>query len=177
MPGDQDENGWLVEHGFLWSRGVMTDLGTVAGFSCSRAYFISSAGQVVGESFPCDFSEPGNAFLWENGGPAIDLNAFVPSGSDLVLVEAVSVDDRGEIVTLGVLPNGDTRAVLLVPRGLDEDAAEDATDASQDDGPPMVQRSANVTHAGLAPDMLSTLRARFANRHGAFRPRPLTKAN
>lgn len=131
MPGDQDENGWVVEHGFLWSRGVMTDLGTVAGFSCSRAYFINSAGQVVGESFPCDFSEPAHAFLWENGGPAIDLNAFVPSGSDLYLQEAVSISDRGEIITMGVLPSGDRRAVLLIPRGGGDNATDDAAVAKE----------------------------------------------
>jgi probable HAF family extracellular repeat protein len=114
--GTSDISGDQASHGFLWRRGVMTDLGTVAGFSCSKAYFINSAGQIVGESFPCDFSEPAHAFLWENGGPAIDLNVFVPSGSDLYLQEAVSISDRGEIVALGVLPNGDQRAVLLIPR-------------------------------------------------------------
>ena len=110
-----------------------------------------------GWSFPCDFGELAHAFLWENGGPAIDLNAFVPSSSDLVLVEAVSINDRGEIVALGVLPSGDTRAVLLIPGGQDDTAAN---------GPAAASR--NATRARLAPEKLVALRARLSHWYRGF---------
>src|SRR5258706_15349549 len=73
--------------GFVWRNGVMTDVGNVAGDGCSNANGINSRGQVVGESFSCS-EDSHHAFLWENGGPAIDLNIFVPPGSDLQLTEA-----------------------------------------------------------------------------------------
>lgn len=44
-----------------------------------------------------------------------DLNVFVPPSSALTLTQATFIDDRGEITAEGVLPNGDQRAVLLIP--------------------------------------------------------------
>jgi hypothetical protein len=44
-----------------------------------------------------------------------DLNLFVPTGSGLILTQATFINDRGEITAEGVLPNGDQRAVLLIP--------------------------------------------------------------
>ena len=100
-------------HAFFWKRGVMTDIGTVGGCTDTNASSINSRSQVVGVAFGCETTS--HAFLWENGGPAIDLNELVPLGSDLFLVEALFINDRGEIACLGVLPNGDGHAVLLVP--------------------------------------------------------------
>ena len=164
-------------HAFLWKNGVMTDLGTVAGCDDSNAFWINSRGQVAGASFGCEGSAD-HAVVWDGGPPAIDLNSFVPPGSDLVLVEAVSISDRGEIAALGVLPNGDTRAVLLIPSGWNGDVAEGLTVASQNDRvAPSIQRSANVTHASLTPGALAALRGRFANRRSGLGLRPLKQAN
>jgi probable HAF family extracellular repeat protein len=116
FPGDQ------TKHAFLWRNGIMTDLGTVDGDPCSFAESINSKGQVVGASQStaggCDRFTAG--FLWENGGPSVDLNTLVPPGSPLQLSGAAWINDRGEIAGGGVPPgcdNGDVcgHAVLLIP--------------------------------------------------------------
>lgn len=101
-------------HAFLWKNYMMTDLGTVAGDPCTEAWGINSKSQVVGHSGACDFSTI-RATLWEDGGPMIDLNTLVPPGSDLHLLIAYSVNDRGEIAGDGILANGDSHAFLLIP--------------------------------------------------------------
>ena len=101
-------------HAFLWKHGEMTDLGTVAGDDCSNASSINSNRQIVGESFLCA-GGLSHAFLWERGGPAIDLNIFVPPGSDLHLKEGLFISDRGVIAGAAVLPNGDAHAFVLIP--------------------------------------------------------------
>ena len=55
-----------------------------------------------------------HAFLWERGSIA-DLNALIPAHSGVQLMAAVGLNERGEIVAQGVLPNGDLHAFLLVP--------------------------------------------------------------
>ena len=62
-----------------------------------------------------------HAFLWEND-QMIDLNIFLPPNSDLQqLTDAYNINDRGEIVGLGVPPGcGDEfsscgHAFVLIP--------------------------------------------------------------
>ena len=60
----------------------------------------------------------------------IDLNKFVPPGSDLVVTDGEDINDRGEITGSGMLPNGDFHAILLVPcssNPSDSDGCRDAT--------------------------------------------------
>ena len=45
-----------------------------------------------------------SAFLWENGGPMVDLNTLIPADSALHLVFALYINDRGEIAGNGVPP-------------------------------------------------------------------------
>ena len=103
--------------GFLWKKGVMTNLGTLGSDLCSLGEHINSQHQIVGISSPgCSFSPgDGHAVLWENGEPAIDLNMFVPPGTDLTLLEPVYINDRGEIAGKGPRSDGTTRAFLLIP--------------------------------------------------------------
>lgn len=52
--------------------------------------------------------------MWENG-RLIDLNTFVPAGSSLQqLVGAFNINDRGEIVGLGVPPGVDPKDVFTL---------------------------------------------------------------
>lgn len=100
----------------------MTDLGTVSGDPCSVGLSINSQGQVVGASTNC--TEYQHGFLWENGGPMIDLNTLVLPGSGLTVINGDQINDRGEIAGRGVLPNGDVHAILLIPIGdCDDDCA------------------------------------------------------
>ncbi len=77
---------------FLGQR-MMKDLGTIKGDGCSVAYHINAGGQVVGTSG--DGCNEVHAFLWQRGGPMMDLNDLVPSGSGLVLTAGEFINDRG----------------------------------------------------------------------------------
>ena len=92
----------------------MADLGTVAGDACSVALSINSQGQIVGFG-AADCNHEDHGFLSENGGPIIDLGTLVLPGSDLRLIEAVFINDRGEIVGRGKLANDDEHALVLLP--------------------------------------------------------------
>jgi probable HAF family extracellular repeat protein len=91
----------------------MTDLGVIDGDACSTGNGVNSRGQVVGDAGVCFVG--GRAWLWENGGPMVDLNDLALPGSGLHLQDATVINDRGEIVCTGVLANGDQHAVLLIP--------------------------------------------------------------
>jgi probable HAF family extracellular repeat protein len=96
-----------VIHATLWSNGTTTDLGTLHGDPCSVGESINSSGQVVGVSQSarggCNYYT--TAFLWENGGPSVDLNDLIPPHSPLFLVAATAINDQGEITGRGA-PQG-----------------------------------------------------------------------
>jgi len=101
-------------HAFLWLRGKMIDLGVLGDDPCSVPLGINLRNQIVGASTDCFEGE--TAVLWENGQPPIDLNTLVPEGSPLFLHEADSVNDRGEIVGIGLTPEGNTHVFELIPK-------------------------------------------------------------
>jgi probable HAF family extracellular repeat protein len=114
LPGSQ------VHHAFLWKNGVMTDLGTVGTDPCTTAYGLNAKGQVVGNLG--DGSGLGtcgpkvSGFLWENGGPMVDLaTLFAPLSSGLTMFGSCCIADDGTILGSGKLPNGDSHAMLLIP--------------------------------------------------------------
>jgi probable HAF family extracellular repeat protein len=100
----------------LWKDGkIKNNLGTVDGDACSVAHSINSESRIVGLSdMKCDGTVL-HAFLWENGGPAVDLNIFVLPGSGLQLTQATSINDRGEIAGEAITTNGNNHAFLLIP--------------------------------------------------------------
>jgi probable HAF family extracellular repeat protein len=107
---------------FLWKEGAMTDLGNLG--ITSDAHEINSKGQVVGASRISFQGTEASAFLWEKGGPMIDLNTLIPANSPLHVVFAEHINDRGEIAGTGLPPGVpladiDTRghAFLLIPVG------------------------------------------------------------
>ena len=119
LPGDN------VFHAFLWRNEVMTDLGTVDGDACSTAQNVNSIGQVVGSSQASDgmggcVNPFTHAFLWENAGPSVDLNALIPANSPLQLTDAALINESGEIIGGGNPPgctNDDScnHAYVLIP--------------------------------------------------------------
>ena len=102
-----------VHHAVLWRNGVAMDLGSIGTDPCSRAISINAGGQIVGFTVAVCGTVPTRGFLWENGGPAIDLNTLV--NTDMALLYPLYINDGGEIAGNGVLPNGDTHAFLLIP--------------------------------------------------------------
>jgi probable HAF family extracellular repeat protein len=103
-----------VHHAVLWGKHGITDLGTIGTDPCSRALSVNSADQVVGFTAAVCGGNPTHGFLWEKGGPAVDLNSLV-NNADMTLTTPIYLNDRGEIAGNGVLSNGDTHAFLLIP--------------------------------------------------------------
>jgi len=148
--GEADLPGSLNHHGFMWRNGSMTDLGTLG--SSSRAQSINSKGQVVGRSRIGDVATTvQHGFLWENGGPLIDLNVLVPMGSNLTIEDAYFIDDLGEIAANGVFADGNQHAVLLVPDGdcddLEARIAAFQNNAALAQNRPIIKQGESVSHA------------------------------
>jgi len=97
---------------FLWD-GRMHDLGALGSDTCAWGFSINAKGQAVGVS-NC-FTDNIRGFLWEQGGPMVDLNALVSPGSGLYVIDALNINDRGEIGGNGVDANGNEHALLLIP--------------------------------------------------------------
>ena len=153
-------------HAFFWSNGVMKDLGTVKGDGCSVAYHINAGGQVVGTSG--DGCNEVHAFLWQRGGPMMDLNDLVAAGSGLVLTAGEFINDRGEIGASGVLPNGDHHAILLIPCGDQCQSESFSTDSKNVEAIP--NRPLNLAVGTKQnPSQMAGLRARLARQYSRLR--------
>jgi probable HAF family extracellular repeat protein len=98
----------------LWNGVVPTALGTLNGFPISTAFDINNAGQVVGFSIGLGLF-PDRATFW-NKSAALDLNKLLnASGIGWWLMGANAINDRGEIVGVGMDPMGRREAFLLTP--------------------------------------------------------------
>ena len=140
-------------HAFRWENGVMQDIGTVDGDLSSEADYINSEGQIVGVSCAhfnnCDVTR---AFLWENGGPSVDLNALISPNSPLQLVWANLITDRGEIVGFSNPPgcaNPDVcnHAFVLIPCDENHPGVEGCDYSLVEVAATAQPRLAQVTHA------------------------------
>jgi len=166
-------------HAFFWSNGVMKDLGTVKGDGCSVAYHINASGQVVGTSG--DGCNEVHAFLWQRGGPMMDLNDLVPSGSGLVLTAGEFINDRGEIGASGVLPNGDHHAILLIPcddkQGDTDGCRDSAQNANGSPTRPAFLAAESPAQPKQTPsERVAGIRARLARRYHIFSPGALSNS-
>ena len=108
--GGSQLNGDTQYDAFLWD-GKMHDLGTLGGSNCAYAFSINSQRQVVGNSGP----DCGSAFLWEDGGPMVDLSTLVSPKPDFSSLGAININERSEIASFAMNAEGYGRAVLLIP--------------------------------------------------------------
>lgn len=105
-----------IEHAFLYSEGVMRDLGSLGG-AVTEARGLNQAGMVVGFSTYAgdvpgiDFS---SAFLYRDGALR-DLNLLVERPGVWTLLDAVGINDAGQIAAYACTAFGDCRAVRLDP--------------------------------------------------------------
>jgi probable HAF family extracellular repeat protein len=99
--------GFTADHALAYNvaTGTITSLGLEAtGAYNSRPNDVNSQGDVVGMMF---LGVGEHAFL-ASGGQVLDLNDLLPTGSDWVLQEAVSINDSGQIVGRGYLASSPT---------------------------------------------------------------------
>jgi probable HAF family extracellular repeat protein len=108
LPGD------LYYHAFLWTWGVMTDLGTLPGDVNSSGDGLNDWGQVVGGSY--DAAGNSRAYIWQNG-VMTDLNTLIAPNSPLYLLEATgTINDEGQIAGIALqISTGETHAFLATP--------------------------------------------------------------
>jgi probable HAF family extracellular repeat protein len=97
--------------GFLWRNGKLIDLPPVPGTVHAFPQNVNELDQVVGETDNADFT-PIVAALWA-GGRTYDLNTLI-APSSLQLASADYIDNKGDIVGFGFLPDGSQREFLLV---------------------------------------------------------------
>jgi probable HAF family extracellular repeat protein len=167
--------GQFPHHAFLWRNGSMTDLGTLG--STSHAEAINVRGQVVGRSrLGSEISVLQHAFFWEEGGPMMDLNMLIPAGSNLQLIDAYNINDRGEILVqglpLGIQPVEGAQLghlALLVPcdQANGQECSPVSANAQSDTVLPSKQ-TASSTQQHLTPGQSpATWRVRLAQRYRA----------
>jgi probable HAF family extracellular repeat protein len=110
-------------HAFLWTRETgMQDLGTLHSDDIgSVASGLDDKGNVVGLSIDATFTP--HAFLRSNGEAMIDLNTLIPATAPLFLLQACSINSRGEITGLAVENStGDLHAFLATPSSSEADS-------------------------------------------------------
>ena len=112
---------------FLWtsSKG-MQSLSALPGATVTRALGLNEQGDVVGSS-GSGLGDTGSglrarAVLWSSGKAPQDLNTLVPVPTGVVLLEAVGINGRGQILVLGGdeknahgFHEGSSRVFLLTP--------------------------------------------------------------
>lgn len=169
---------------FFWD-GTMHDLGNIDG--CGHAWWVNARDQVVGHwgayvggSFPYvgDGDCGTGSFLWENGGPMVDLATLIVSGSGITLAGgAFDINDRGEIAGMGTDSNGHTHASLLIPCDENHPDIEDCdyslmVSGASTDLPPAQTTPKATLPAGQynlsQAEIIRKDRQRFANRRRGF---------
>jgi len=166
-------------HAALWKDGSIRDLGAPADDCFSLAAAINARHQIVGRSFSCDFSIL-RAVLWDEEVP-IDLNSLIPKKSSLQLVEAVDINDRGEIFGRGLPAGCDNEDLcghdfVLVPcgsgntPGCDGNSANDARSGST----AMTGSASAAQRSKLTAAFVAKLRTRLNQPH-RFPSRKLSK--
>jgi probable HAF family extracellular repeat protein len=120
-------------HAFLWTKQTgMQDLGTLhADDLGSSATGLDEEGNVVGLSL--DSTMTPHAFLRLAGEKMIDINTLIPANSPLFLLQACSINSRGELTGLAIeTSSGDLHAFQAIPIDADDDSSDAAASAERD---------------------------------------------
>ena len=76
----------------------MQSLGSLGGTAYAEALAINDSGQVVGAS---ETSLGARAFLWTKANGMQDLNSLIPPTHDVLLAQALHINNRGQILVVG----------------------------------------------------------------------------
>lgn len=100
----------------LWLNGERTVLGGLAGDVWSTAAAINNAGLIVGTSDPSSgVANDERAVMWLDG-RVIDLNSLAEvASSGWTLLSATDINDAGQIVGMGITPQGFFQGYVLSP--------------------------------------------------------------
>jgi probable HAF family extracellular repeat protein len=103
----------------LWqngARGAVTNLGILPGDGAAFATGINNRGQVVGSTFNSQGWSRG--FIWQDN-VMTDLNTFIPKVSNLFIIAASNINERGQISGMAMVMSGSGKgtihAILLTP--------------------------------------------------------------
>jgi len=102
----------------LWELdGTLTNLGILPGDFAAFATGINDLGQVVGNNFDSNF-DWSHGFIWQNG-VMTDINALIPADSNLFVISASNINERGQISGMATVQSGphtgDIHAFLATP--------------------------------------------------------------
>jgi probable HAF family extracellular repeat protein len=88
----------------LWQNGALTNLGTLPGDHAAFATGINSRGQVVGSTFDSSLNWS-HGFIWQDG-VMTDLNTLFPADSNLFVISATQINERGQISGMATVLSG-----------------------------------------------------------------------
>ncbi|MFP5229120.1 MAG: hypothetical protein ACLGXA_16010 [Acidobacteriota bacterium] len=140
----------------LWQNGAhgpVTNLGILPGDGAAFATGINNRGQVVGSTFNSQGWSRG--FIWQDN-MMTDLNTLVRGDSNLYIIAASNINDRGQISGMATVLSGQDakkiHAILLIP--VNEEIGESAADFARTH--PHSTVPVNACHASqrFAPSLL-----------------------
>jgi probable HAF family extracellular repeat protein len=138
-------------HGFLWRKGSMIDVGVLPGDLSSEAAAVNNLGEIVG--FSTDALGNERAFHWYRGA-MMDLNTLAKGDSPLYLLEGDYINDRGQIVGIGLeAASGEIHGYLATPI---------AAEYEDESGP---SRQATVDRPFVSNSALDRLIKHLVHRH------------
>ncbi len=97
--------------------GAVTNLGALPGDFAAFATGINNRGEVVGNDFDSKFNWS-HGFIWRDG-VMTDLNTLIPADSNLFIISASNINERGQISGMATVLSGphagEIRAFLATP--------------------------------------------------------------
>ena len=113
----------------LWQAdGTLTILGILPGDFAAFATGLNNRGQVVGNNFDSSFNWS-HGFIWQNG-VMTDINTLIPADSNLFVISASNINERGQISGMATVLTGphagNIHAYLATP--VDQDLGASVAD-------------------------------------------------